>query len=167
MFKRIKDIFKTKRLKLAGLVGAAAIVAGTFTNHERDFPPFYSRKTGTSGGIAVSLVVDFQDGAKFYGPVIGLVNLAQDNSRIYGPVIGAFNLARKNSQICGPVIGMLNSADNDSQIYGPVVGFANLAQDNSRIYGTPSLSLVSGRDATSDIKTKLSLIDVPIKKMIN
>lgn len=116
MFKRIKDIFKTKRLKLAGLVGAAAIVAGTFTNHERDFPPFYSRKTGTSGGIAVSLVVDFQDGAKFYGPVIGLVNLAQDNSRIYG---------------------------------------------------TPSLSLVSGRDATSDIKTKLSLIDVPIKKMIN
>ncbi len=56
------------------LAAGAGIIVGTYSSHERDFPPFYVNKIGKSGGICTGLITNIDDNAEFYGIQIGIIN---------------------------------------------------------------------------------------------
>jgi len=83
------------------LLGALSVlgIAGIFSNHERSFPPFFTRKVGKSYGLLVSAITRFEKGSEFYGPVVSLLNI--NSGTIYGPCIGIVGNESKNGKVLG------------------------------------------------------------------
>ncbi len=59
------------------IIGALALatVVGTWSGNDGGFPPFYTKKTGTTGGICVGVFTEFTEGSKFYGPSFSIMSL--------------------------------------------------------------------------------------------
>ena len=75
-------------LKKKLVIGALALTAlGTIGGSE-GYPPFYTKKVGTSVGINLGLMNDFQYGAKHYGINIGLINAVTEGSQVNGVNLG-------------------------------------------------------------------------------
>lgn len=86
---------------------ALSVVGGTYSAHEKDFPPFYVRKTGNSGGVCVGIRVDVEKGAKFIGPVFAIYT--HNSGDIYGANISIANV-QNGSKINGLEIALMANA---------------------------------------------------------
>ncbi|MEK6892956.1 MAG: hypothetical protein AABX07_02025 [Nanoarchaeota archaeon] len=116
---------------LYSLLGAAAI-AGTYSAHEGDCPPFYVNKTGNSGGICLGVRVDIKEGAKFYGGVISFYGI--NGGEINGIRVG-FRNASDSGKLNGLEAGFLNIFDTTNslpaKINGLQVGIGNVMRDGN------------------------------------
>ncbi len=121
-----------KRIVYSLLAGAA--IAGTYSAHNKDCPPFYVNKTGTSGGLCVGVVVDIEKGAKFYGSVVSLHG--KNEGEINGLRVGIINLS-DGGKLNGLEAGVVNGpyetktkTNNLSEkVNGLQVGVVNIARN--------------------------------------
>lgn len=70
----IKNLSRRTWKETLLLAAGAGIIVGTYSSHEKDFPPFYVNKIGKSGGICIGLATNIDKDAEFYGVQIGIVN---------------------------------------------------------------------------------------------
>ncbi len=97
---------------------AGAAIAGTYLAHEGDCPPFYVKKTGTSGGICLGVRVDIEEGAKFYGGVVSFYGV--NRGEINGLRVGFVSLSNGGT-LNGLEAGIINAA-NKNEIFAKVNG---------------------------------------------
>ncbi len=102
---------------------AIPTLIGTYSGNEGGFPPFYVKKTGTTGGICIGAVTEFAPGSKFYGINLGFYNTFKENSQLHGANLsivtenkGTVNGA--NLQVVGMNNGTVNGAN--SSIFGNI-----------------------------------------------
>ncbi len=96
-----------KKILKYGLIGLLSATAlwGTYKNHDRDFPPIYTNKTGTSEGICTGLVARIDNGATFNGLIVSPVII--NNGKVNGASIGLTNLNHSYSKFNGVQLGVL------------------------------------------------------------
>lgn len=102
---------------------ALATVAGTYIGNTGGFPPFYTRKSGTSGGICVGLpYTRYEPGSNFYG--INLAGAVGGAGNLNGIVLTAFGNVETNqpARINGLKIGLFNAPIH----LIPILDFKNL-----------------------------------------
>lgn len=90
-----------------------ATIVGSFYGHEKDFPPLYSNKTGTSAGICISVVSRVEKGSTFNGLMISL--FSNNNGKINGANISAVYFSDSSKTSTGKLNGINISAGNAYQ----------------------------------------------------
>jgi len=97
---------KLKKWTVVGAIGLATI-AGTYSFHKNDLPPFHVNKIGTSGGIAVGGIITLDKNAQFTGIAIG--GFIENSGQINGLSLALANDASKDGRVNGLEVAVANS----------------------------------------------------------
>jgi len=124
---------------------ALATVSGTYIGNVEGFPPFYTKKSGTSGGICVGFATVYEPGSRFYG--LNLAFTTRNGGEINGVNLSVGGNASQDGEVNGLEMSIVNAPDalpdnekkdgskyyKSTDLAGLQVGFYNQARSKGDV----------------------------------
>ncbi len=122
---------------------------GVTCNNSGDFVPLLNEKVGTSGGVVVGAVNDYDENSRFFGGNVSFASLKKgefygvgfsgiasiNSGTFYGIDSGSFVAGTSEGVSTGISVAGFTAYDSDSKMRGGSLGLVNVLGDNAEYTG--------------------------------